>query len=143
VKGSIQSVEVVYLVHATEDPGKIEDAVSKLLGRRVVPETERLEGHFGNEIVKAKVHLTGEEAGSAFKSVIGAIPDGLRREIASNIGLYMDEHSAIFLRLDKQGLVSGSMALGSGDSVRVKVKPRAFLLKEGGTQFYLQHLRSA
>ena len=89
------------------------------------------------------MHLTGEEAAGAFKSVIGAIPHGLRREIASNIGLYMDEHSAIFLRLDKQGLVSGSIALRSGDSVRVKVKPRAFLLKEGGTEFYLEHLGSA
>lgn len=137
MKGPIQSVEVSYLLHATEDPGKVEAAVRDVLGVKAGPENESLEGHFGNEIVRARFHLTGEDAEAAFKGVVSRMPDGMKREIAADISAFLDEHSAFFLRLDKQRLVAGSLALSSGDSVRMKVKPRIFLLKGGARQFYL------
>ena len=138
LKGPVQSVEVVYLVHATEDANRIEEAVSWLLGGTAEAETERLEGHFGNEITKARVHLTGEEAARGFEQVIAKMPRRMKTEIVSAIGAHMDEHSALFLRLDKQRLISGSLALAARDTVRVKVKPRGFMVKGGGAQFFSQ-----
>ncbi len=127
---------MTYLVHATEDPAKVSDAVSRLLGMEAGPEVEFLEGHFGNRIEKARVHLTGEEAGAAFTNLVAKMPLGMRRELVGDLEKFLDEHSALFLRFDKQLLVSGRLALASGDPVRVKVKPRIFLLKGGAAGFY-------
>ena len=141
MKGVIQSLEVTYFVHATEDQEKIERAVSWLLGREVAPETETLEGHFGNRILSARVHLTGEEAGSGFSHLASSLPPAVLDQILSELGSHLDEHSALFMRLDKQSLVSGSVALGASDPVRVKVKPRSFMVKGGAPDFYARLMR--
>ena len=138
MKGPIQSVEVTYLVHATEDPEKVRRVVSTLLRSSAEPEMEQLEGHFGNKIVRARLHLTGDEASSAVRNVLKSIPSGLKAEIISDLTSFIDEHSAFFLRLDKQRLVAGSTALGSGDAVRLKVKPRLFLVMGSAPKFYEQ-----
>jgi RNA binding exosome subunit len=136
LKGPIQSVEITYLIHATEDQQKVEASIAKVLAIKAQPVVERLEGHFGNEILSARLHLVGEEANLAFQVVIARLPKDLKAGLLANIGVFLDEHSAFFLRLDKQQLVAGTLALGSGDSVRLKVKPRLFLLKGGATEFY-------
>ncbi len=127
---------MTYLVHATEDPAKVSDAVSRLLGVEATPEVESLEGHFGNRIEKTRVHITGEEAGAAFANLVAKMSPEMRRELVGSLDKFLDEHSALFLRFDKQLLVSGGLALASGDPVRVKVKPRIFLLKGGAAGFY-------
>ena len=138
MKGPIQSVEVTYLVHATEDPGKLEAAVMSLFSASRTPELERLEGHFGNEILKARLHLTGQEAVKAFNSMTASMSKGLKKQVVDGLGESVDEHSALFLRFDKQRVVSGSLTLGVGDSIRVKVKPRIYLVKGGAIGFYSQ-----
>jgi RNA binding exosome subunit len=64
-------------------------------------------------------------------------------DVLSEIASHVDEHSALFLRFDKQGLVAGSLRLGSADAVRVKVKPRGFIPKGGADAFYAGLLRGA
>jgi RNA binding exosome subunit len=140
LKGPIQSVEITYLIHATEDQQKVEGAIAKVLAIKAQPVVERLEGHFGNEILSVRLHLVGEEANLAFQVVVARLPEELKAGLLENIGAYLDEHSAFFLRLDKQQLVAGTLALGSGDSVRLKVKPRLFLLKGGAAEFYARLL---
>jgi len=136
LKGPIQSVEVTYLVHATEDQKKVGEALDRVLAIKTQPVVEQLEGHFGNEILSVKLHLTGEEAARAFQGVVASLPKNLKADLIANIGSFLDEHSALFLRLDKQRLISGTLALRSGDSVRLKVKPRLFLLKGGAAEFF-------
>lgn len=136
MKGPIQSVEVTYLVHATEDQEKVRTSVARLLAVASEPEVEGLEGHFGNRIIKSRYHLTGEEAARAFEHLVEMMPAATKKEVVAGIAAYVDEHSALFLRLDKQRLVAGSLSLGSGDSVRVKVKPRVFLLRGSAPQFF-------
>lgn len=136
MKGPIQSVEVTYLIHATEDQQKVEESIAEVLAIKVQPVIERLEGHFGNEILSVRLHLIGEEATEAFKGVVARLPKDLRVGLVSNIREFLDEHSALYLRLDKQRMVVGTLALGSGDTVRLKVKPRLFLLKGGAAEFY-------
>jgi RNA binding exosome subunit len=140
VKSAIQSMELVYHVHATEDQTKLKAAVSALLGRDVEEESEELEGHFGNTIRRERIHLIGEDAEEVFQNLVSKMPNSLKTEVASSIESRLDEHSALYLRLDKQALVLRKVGLGTGDSVRVKVKPRIFLIKGGAPAFYRQML---
>jgi RNA binding exosome subunit len=136
LKSQIQSLEVTYLVHATEDPAKLEKAMGDLLGKGLSAESQRFEGHFGNEITMVRIHVTGTDAEQALSRVFTRMPWKLRGEILSGIRSFVDEHSALYVRLDKQALVDGRLALGGADPVRVKVKPRLFLMKGGAGDFY-------
>ena len=140
MKPPIASLEVTYLIHATEDERKVEAAVERLLGLAPAFERDALIGHFGNRIVRTKAHLTGEAAVSAFKHLVMSLPPDVRSALARELGAHVDEHSTLYLRLDKQQLVSGSPELGTTDAVRVKVKPRLHALKGGALEFYAREL---
>jgi RNA binding exosome subunit len=140
LKPPITSVEVTYLIHATEDERKVEEAVKSLLGMTPSFERDVLEGHFGNQIIKARAHMTGEAAASAFRHVIASLPLDVRRGAVMDLRAHIDEHSALYLRLDKQSLISGSPELGTKDAVRVKVKPRLYGLKGGAFELYAMEL---
>ena len=143
MKSRVQSVEASYFVHATEDPGKIWGAVSRLLGSDAAPEVESLEGHFGNSIAMVRVRAVGPDAESALKRVFASMPEETRREVAESLGTLVDEHSALFLRFDKQLLLQGRLALGSGDPVRVKVKPRLFQVGPRTAGLYMRLLEES
>ena len=136
MKGPIQSVEVSYLVHATEDPLILAKAVSDLLALDALQEEEKLEGHFGNPIIRVRCHLTGEEATAAVERIAVRLPAQMRDKLEREMGELVDEHSALYLRFDKQCLVGGTLEEGTGDSIRFKVKPRGFLRREGASEFY-------
>jgi RNA binding exosome subunit len=136
VKSQIQAVEVAYFVHVTEDPEKLGKAVAALVGLAPTQDGEPLEGHFGNRIIVMKIRAVGDEAESAARRVFASMPREMKREILSGLGSFVDEHSALFLRFDKQLLVQGRLAMGSGDPVRVKVKPRLFRIGQGALEFY-------
>jgi RNA binding exosome subunit len=140
LKGPIQSVEVTYLIHATEDKDRVDSAVKELVSTQAEPVAEEMEGHFGNKIVRVRFHLTGDDAASAFEGIVRHLPPGLKSELEREMGAHLDEHSALFLRLDKQRLVSGVLEAGSPDPIRVKVKPRRFLIKGDAREFYLKLL---
>ena len=136
MKGPIQSVEVSYLVHATEDMQKLDSSVGGLFPERGEVVVEELAGHFGNRIASVKERFTGDEAEAAFKGLTSRLSPQVRKEIRDGMGTYMDEHSALYLRLDKQGVVDGRLSLGSGDSVHVKVKPRLFAVKGSPAELF-------
>lgn len=140
MRSPIQSVVVAYLVHATEDQEKIHREVEKALGVTVRPALEHMVGHFGNEIVKAEIQVTGETAWAVFRTLFSNIRAGEKKEIGDNVAQFLDQHSAMFLRFDKQALMSGSLQLGTADSVKVKIKPRKFLAKGGAIPFYRELL---
>lgn len=134
--GPIQSVEISFLVHATEDIKVVEDAVSTVLAVGVTPREERFEGHFGNAIVRVRYHIVGEEATEVLGRVARHIPPEAKRSLYATVVEHMDEHSALFLRFDKQRLVGGVLTEGAGDAVRVKVKPRSFALRGNAAAGY-------
>jgi RNA binding exosome subunit len=136
MKGPIQSVEVSYLVHATEDVDRLQRTVMGILGIDCVAEVEELEGHYGNKILRVSHHLTGEAAASTYSRLVEKLPQEQREEIDRDLNGYMDEHFALHLSLDKQGLVNGRVTLGSVETVKVKIKPRLFQLRGGVADFY-------
>ncbi|MGD0476915.1 MAG: RNA-binding domain-containing protein [Nitrososphaerales archaeon] len=136
MKGPIQSIEVSYIVHATEDPQTLAKAVSTLLSVDTRSEEEQMEGHFGNVITRVRYHLTGEDAAAALGSIVAHLPTPTKGKLERGIGELVDEHSALYFRFDKQCLVAGTLEEGTGDTVRIKVKPRGFLLRGGAKEFY-------
>jgi RNA binding exosome subunit len=136
LKGPVQSVEVSYLLHATEDAAKVWGAVARTFKLTSGAKAERLEGHFGNVITRVSIHLTGAEASAAFDSMLSKLPTATRTELAADAPQFLDEHYALIIRFDKQRLVKGDLAIGSREPVRMKVKPRAFLMKGGPQEFY-------
>ena len=136
MKGPIQSIEVSYIVHATEDPQTLAKAVSTLLSVDAVPEEEPMEGHFGNAITRVRYHLTGKDAAAALGNIAAHLPPLTKDRLKRGIGELVDEHFALYLRFDKQRLVVGSLEEGTGDPVRIRVKPRAFLLRGAVKEFY-------
>jgi RNA binding exosome subunit len=136
VKSRIQSLEVSYFVHATEDEQKISYSVSKMLSLGPQSKEEGLEGHYGNRILHVSYHVTGEVAAAAFGVLLGGLTAGSKRELAKSINDIVDEHHTLYLRLNKQSLVEGKFEIGGSETIRLRVKPRLFLLKEGAEEFY-------
>ena len=136
MKGPIQSLEVSYLVHATEDPERVRAAVSSLLGFGGEPQEDRLEGHFGNPILRVSYHLTGEEAQSGFDRLASRMGQALRTRLKGELGEHLDEHFALYLRLDKQELLSGNLEISDADPVRVRVKPRLYTARAGARALF-------
>ncbi len=136
MKSPFQSLDLSYLLHATEDPEKVESAVRIAFESEAPLEKEEMSGHFGNTIMKFGLHLHGEDAWKAFQVLMSKLPRALKGELANNLDGHVDEHSSLFVRLDKQKLVMGELALGSNDVIRLKVKPRAFVMKGRAKEFF-------
>ena len=136
MKRAVQSVEVSFHAHATEDSGKVTAAVGRALGISGEPEAQELEGHFGNKIVQLRHHLTGDDAQAVFRALATKMSASAKEELKRELQKSLDEHSSLYLRLDKQAMMHGDIVLGSSDPVRVKVKPRLFQLKEGAFHFF-------
>jgi len=123
-------------VHATEDESKVKDSIREFLGLESQPTEELLEGHFGNRIIHASWHLTGDEAWRAFCRLAEGIgKDGIA-EVLGDIEGHTDDHGALYLRVNKQSLIRRKPLLSSGDPVRIRVKPRGFMMKGTPSQFY-------
>ena len=136
MKGPIQSLELSYLLHSTEDPAKVNAAISELISFEGETLVEEMEGHYGNAIRRVRVRLTGDNATGAFGRISQRLGEGLKKDLERTISEHVDEHSALFLRFDKQKLVSGELSFAESDAIRIKVKPRAFLLRGTAPQFY-------
>jgi RNA binding exosome subunit len=141
LKSTIQSLDVSYILHETEDAEKVNSVVSMLVGSETSPQVEILTGHFGNSIRRMSYRLHGDDATASFTRVIGRLPDALKRGLVKEIDEMLDEHSSLFLRFDKQLLVKGELAIGTSDVVRLKVKPRAFMIRGRASDFFIDLLK--
>ncbi len=139
----IQSVEISYFIHATEDLERVSRTVADRFGLAQAPELEELEGHFGNRIVYARHHLTGTDAMATFSALVSFLGAEGVRELLAEVGLALDEHKSLYVRLSKQELLNGVPVLSSIDAIRVKVKPRSFMMKGDAGVFYARLMGEA
>jgi RNA binding exosome subunit len=134
---AVQSLEVSYFVQMTEDEEKLRRAVAALLGGEPPEERQEAEGHHGNRIVWVRVHLEGDEAEAALRGILSRLGADGRRGILGGLRSVLDEHNALYIRLSKQVLVmTGGAVLASSDPIRVKVKPRSYVVKRDPEGFY-------
>jgi RNA binding exosome subunit len=137
VVSELQSLEVSYFIQATEDEEKVRRAVEALVGEGLPEDRQEAEGHHGNTIVWIRHHLTGDAAMTGLRGIVSRMGKDEKTSILEGLSSGLDEHNALFLRLSKQVLVmKGDAVLASSDPIRVKVKPRSFLVKGDPTGFY-------
>jgi RNA binding exosome subunit len=137
MSSAVQSLEVSYFIQMTEDEEKVRRAVAAMVGGEIAEERQEAYGHHGNKIVLVRLHLTGDGAEAALSQIISHIDPEERRAILGDLEAVTDEHNALYIRLSKQVLVMrGSAVLASSDPVRVKVKPRSYIVKRDPEGFY-------
>jgi RNA binding exosome subunit len=136
LQGPIQSGEVSFLVHSTEDQARIEAVVVAQLGLQGEATREEMLGHFGNRIIRTRLHLTGEEAERALSVILSRMSPAVKRRLRDEMERHLDQHSALYVRLDKQGLFEGRLELADSDPVRIRVKLTTHLVREGAASFF-------
>ncbi|MDG7022163.1 MAG: hypothetical protein JRN07_02045 [Nitrososphaerota archaeon] len=137
MSSEVQSLEVSYFVYMTEDEERIRAALVSLLGAQLQEERQEAEGHFGNRIVWVRLRAVGEDASAALAMIVSRMSQEERRAVLGDLGASLDEHNALYIRLSKQAVVArGDAVLAPSDPVRVRVKPRAHLMKGDPARFY-------
>jgi len=135
------SAEVSFHLHATEDEERCLLIFSNELDIDPAEFIKTvLEGHYGNEVKRYVIHLTGRRADEWGKQLILKMNESDRRRIASEVEKYLDEHGKLYLRLDKQSLIDGVIRMGIEDVVRVKLKPRLKWNREKMREDYAEFL---
>lgn len=138
MKSRIQSIEVSLFIHATEDEDRIISFVESKLMLDVKPMREELEGHFGNRIVHVSYHVTGDKADKLLNRIVEMMPKETLASLVRHIGMSIDEHKALYLRFDKQEFMKGRIRIGASDPIRVKIKPRIYLMRKDAINFYIE-----
>lgn len=106
--------------YATEDEGRVRDALRTVLPEDAAIEVTEGEGHHGDQIVvlSARVERTSE---------IEQIFDQLERgvgfdRVLTELDERLDDNNALYVGLDKQAAANGEIALGDGLTLRAKVE---------------------
>jgi RNA binding exosome subunit len=129
---SFSSALISFFIHSTEDDAVVREGVQRAIG---IEESElqirSLQGYYGNQIISVEVHLTGKSADQAALRIMATLDPRGKAQLISELGLRVDEHDSLFIRLDKESLVryakgdSETILLGEEESVRVKLKPKS------------------
>ena len=130
------SVTISFLIQATEDEARLLDQVSNQLQlSRENFSVEPMEGHFGNRITVAKAHITGTEADRVTTVLMSSLSQQAKKTLVSELEKSLDEHDALYLRLDRQSLGSEWIGLSDEEPIRVKLKPR---IRVGGRRSMME-----
>lgn len=118
------SVTISFFVHATEDDERLKATV---LGSFEISDQdakiEYLAGHYGNRLAYVKAHIIGERATEISRMILSRLDQSCKPSLVSELEKYLDEHDALYLRLDRQELPR-SFLLGEDEPIRIKLKPR-------------------
>jgi RNA binding exosome subunit len=125
----LTSIELSFLIHATEDLDKVLDVVRSLVPKdyanKMKIQRDELKDHYGNPIILVKIRI--KEA-RAIQYIINGLSDGLnnkeKRSLFSGIEKRLDEKGTLYLRLDKQAACLGVLRLSEEDYIRIKITPK-------------------
>lgn len=111
--------------HATEDPGKVKEAMSNLLPFETEGFKEtRTEGSFGNEIIVVTLQFSKQ-------SEINKVVEFLKPKVCGiNVEDYIVDDQWFWLRFDKQKAYGGDIVLDGQDTIQLKGKVAAFPAKK-------------
>jgi len=123
----VESVEVSTIAHATDDLGKVETALLSVfpgeLKQREIITRKYLQGHYGNPIVTFDARIARPAEVNLFVSqFIRKLSNSERLLIERDLKLHSDPEGNLFVRVDKQRALLGSIQLGGDDPIRVKMK---------------------
>lgn len=119
----VSSVEFEVFAHSTEDPEKVLKALFFFSGGKGEVVSEKVRGHYGNEVIIYRTKLSRREAEEAVKRLASLMDDADKKRLGKQLSLRHDGHGNVFLRFDKQKAYLGEVRLSDyEDVVRVKVK---------------------
>ena len=119
-------VRVDIIAHATEDETRIASSLAE--GLRIRPDsldTRRSEGHYGNTITTISASLRKEEARDVLKRLLETLPDADLDRIRETLPSRTDG-STLYVRLDKQEMVTGHIKLSDSGAVRIRITAPAY-----------------
>jgi len=121
----IQSVEISTIIHATEDPEKVQTALDTVLPCTLRQQFTRryVEGHHGNPITTVNAKLTKPADILQFTNhFISKLQRIERLKITRDLTLHSDADGNLYIRVDKQTASQGTVQLSEDDPIRVKIK---------------------
>jgi len=125
-------LEIEVILHATEDPTKIEKSLFDTF--EINPEEferEEMTGHFGNPITILKTKLSKNNAKKLISTLIPKISnddvDILEQKIDE-----MNKNSGLEIRISKQDLIRGKITFGKKDSVKLTITTPVYKKNEIG-----------
>ncbi len=122
----ISEVDISCLSHATEDEGRVLDALRRLLPQAYVEDVSFTRtvtrGHHGNPIVVFEAKIKDKEIVNGVVENLASNLSPLDKETLMNeIGRHV-EKSSFYLRLDKQAAFEGEFRMTLADPIRVRLR---------------------
>ena len=109
------------LVHGTEDAAKIISALEGVLGiTEECFEAEQTQGHYGNPITVLRAAVVRRQARDVLERLRAGLSEEETEGLISSIGERTVD-SRLHVRLDKQGLARGRIAVGGRDTIQLKI----------------------
>lgn len=125
MKPNLVSIEIKFLVQATEDEKKVLNRITEVLGIPIEKcEKLTLEGHFGNPIKFFRFHISGKNADNIAKGMANIFEENWKKMLQFELINNIDKHGSLFLRIDKQSFFNDKLTQSQVDAVRIKMKPR-------------------
>ncbi|MEM3383605.1 MAG: RNA-binding domain-containing protein [Nitrososphaerales archaeon] len=118
-------IEITWMIHATEDGEKVVKKMIELFPLSIDDiKYSNLEGHFGNPLIIYKIRLTGSKVDEFVQSLFSFIKDVDKKILERELPKHLDKCGAFYIRIDKQLLCKGKIALSEKDAIRIKLKPK-------------------
>ena len=114
-------VRIDVIVHATENELLVADSLTQML--RINPQslhTLTSEGHYHNIITTMRAHLQKEEADHTLEHILTHMPASDLCTIQNTLPDRVDG-STLYIRLDKQDMVSGRIRLNDSGTIRIRI----------------------
>jgi RNA-binding protein len=122
----VSEVDISCFAHATEDEGKVLDAVRHVLPLACVENVTfvktKAQGHHGNPIAVFETKIKDKVTVRAVVEYLAANMSPLDKEILLNDVEKHVEKGNFFVRLDKQAAFQGAFKLAVADPIRVRLR---------------------
>lgn len=131
------SAELSFVIHATEDRERILDSIdATLMLPKSLFSVSESEGHFKNRIGIASCIVASNDANQLASRVILLLRSADKEELSRSLSQHSDEKGNLYIRIDKQAICKGKVALSESDSIRIRFKPVRRYKPSGNLESY-------
>ena len=114
-------ITIDVIVHATEDILKIYQSFEDVLNLKEDDfALEEVEGHYENPIIMLKAKIVKMQAQDLMSKILELLPDEQIKELIEEIEERTVD-SRFHMRLDKQELIKGNLAIREKDTIKIKI----------------------
>ena len=121
------SAKISAITHATEDPEKVAQAIRNLYfgGMPTDSTMNRVKGHHGNEIVTLVFTIrNAKNVEKLLQNIWSGFSQLDKTEIHSTFASRIDSRGTLFLRIDKQDSLRGTIRLENSDPIKIEISFR-------------------